>query len=161
MIAEDIYIGMTAEQIGLSEKDYVRRKKIVDRFVAQWDGVDFKKSYSRWISTQEEGGAGGENVPKIDIDLDLHMKNEGSFVLTSADMPSAGTRAGNFARAMFRFVVEGMPIESRADAEARLSICESNECGFFDGSVCRHTKCGCFSKIKTFLTTEHCPLGKW
>lgn len=75
--------------------------------------------------------------------------------------PSMATRAKNLGKAMFRFVAEGMPVESRAAAEARVKICESNACGYFDGSICRHAKCGCFTKIKTFLTTEHCPLGHW
>ncbi len=75
--------------------------------------------------------------------------------------PDFNQRAKNFSKAIFKFVVDGMPIESKAKAKERLAICELNECGYFDGSVCRHLNCGCFAKIKTFFSTEHCPIGKW
>lgn len=76
-------------------------------------------------------------------------------------MPSIGRRVLNFSKAIFKFVVSGLPTEEKREAKKRLSICETNECGYFDGSICRHQNCGCYTKVKTFLTTEHCPLGKW
>lgn len=76
-------------------------------------------------------------------------------------VPAMPVRAKNFSKAIFKFVVNGMPIASKEQAQAKLEICEANECGYFDGSVCMHTKCGCFSKIKTFFLTENCPIDKW
>lgn len=76
-------------------------------------------------------------------------------------VPKMPARMKNFSKAIFRFIVEGMPTETKESALQRLAICETNECGYFDGSICRHQNCGCFTKIKTFLTTEHCPLNKW
>jgi len=75
--------------------------------------------------------------------------------------PAMPRRAKNFSKAVFRFVVDGMPLESKAVASRRLAMCERNQCGFFDGSVCRHINCGCYSKIKTFFASEHCPVGLW
>jgi hypothetical protein len=138
MIFEDIYAGKTAQQIGLRDSDYASRKALLDRFLAQWGGGDLRADYVAWIKTQPEG-----QTPSYPA------------------MPEAVERAGNLGRALFRFVVAGLPIETREHADARVKICETNECGFYDGSVCRHTKCGCFTKIKTFLETEHCPIGKW
>jgi hypothetical protein len=80
---------------------------------------------------------------------------------TMPEMPKLVDRTRNVAKAIFRFVVEGMPVQSRSEAAQRVAICETNECGFFDGSICRHKNCGCYTKVKTFLTTEHCPLQMW
>jgi hypothetical protein len=76
-------------------------------------------------------------------------------------VPRLETRAKNFTKALFRFIVQGFPLSTRKQAMEKLAICETNECGFFDGSICRHTKCGCFTRIKTFFESEHCPIGKW
>jgi len=76
-------------------------------------------------------------------------------------IPELPTRVKNFSKAIFKFVVSGFPVATKAEAQRKLEICETNECGYFDGSICRHTKCGCFSKIKTFFETENCPIGKW
>ena len=153
MIVLRIYLGETAEQIGIPPMRYEQQKALVDRFLVDWRGTDFATDYLAWLPTQPEGRV--DFVPK-------RIEKKGYFKTPEEpDMPATSVRAGNFARALFRFVVEGMPIESKPEAQRRLSICETNECGYFDGSVCRHTKCGCFSKIKTFFSTEHCPLGKW
>lgn len=111
--------------------------------------LEVKETYPKEI----EQGA----VFSILFSKHFEKKQEG----TLPEKPAMKTRASNFSKAIFRFVVEGMPISSKEKAHEKLAICESNECGYFDGSICRHTKCGCFAKIKTFFETEHCPIGKW
>lgn len=142
-IGTRIFAGETAEQIGIPDAMFGTYKALVDRFVAGWSGGDFDTDFQAWL----ESGA----HPGVQIDA-RH---------TAPNGPSVVTRVKNFSGALFRFVVEGMPIESKEEATRRLEICESNACGHFDGSVCRHTKCGCFSKIKTFFATEHCPVDRW
>jgi hypothetical protein len=41
----------------------------------------------------------------------------------------------------------------------RMSVCRS--CDRFRASDERCAECGCFLALKTHLSNEHCPLGKW
>ncbi len=82
------------------------------------------------------------------------------------EMPKITKRAKHASVALFKFaitsILEGrLPVKTKEEAKRRFALCESNECGYFDGSICRHTQCGCFSKIKTFFETEACPIGEW
>lgn len=43
--------------------------------------------------------------------------------------------------------------------EQRLLIC--SVCDSLDKDTARCTECGCFVQIKSRVTTEQCPLGKW
>ena len=43
--------------------------------------------------------------------------------------------------------------------EYRLAIC--NECPFFNKSLNKCKKCGCFMKLKSTLKQASCPVGKW
>lgn len=83
------------------------------------------------------------------------------MIMEPAKKPTIATRAGNFSKAMFRWVAEGFPLETKAEANRRVAICESNACGYFNGSICLHQRCGCYANIKRFIATEHCPIGKW
>lgn len=76
-------------------------------------------------------------------------------------MPGISRRVRHFSKAIFKFVAAGCPTATKEKAEARVAICEANVCGYFDGSICRHQNCGCYTKIKKFLETESCPVGKW
>ena len=143
IIAERIYKGETAYDIGISDMQFTSRKEAVDRFLLQWSGSDFVADYLDWLPTQPEGGA----EDNLNVEL--------------PGMPKITTRAKNFSKAMFKIVVNGLPFETREGAKKKLAICETNECGYFDGSICRHQNCGCFSKIKTFFETESCPIDKW
>ena len=155
MIAERIYNGETAEQIGIPEIQFDSRKEIVDKFLVGWAGADFTADFLVWLPLQEEGGANEDPARRFD------KAAEGCDDCPSQhEMPSLPSRAGHFAVGIFKFIVEGMPLSTKVEAERKLALCEGG-CEYFDGSVCRHTKCGCFSKIKTFFETESCPIGKW
>lgn len=43
--------------------------------------------------------------------------------------------------------------------EERMNICLSCEHLFRPTMNCK--KCGCFTKVKTWLPSQHCPVGKW
>jgi len=76
--------------------------------------------------------------------------------------PSILTMAKNLAGSAGRAakaVVSGDKL-LRTDEEKQkcLDICQTNKCGFYDAEKARCIKCGCFSKFKTRLANEHCPL---
>ncbi len=46
-------------------------------------------------------------------------------------------------------------------AESRLTICKLNRCGKYRKSLAMCKECGCFLKLKTYITSQKCPLGHW
>lgn len=48
---------------------------------------------------------------------------------------------------------------SAEEKQRRQDICKS--CSFFNSAKNTCRKCGCKTRYKTALTTEHCPVGKW
>jgi|ERR1051326_4596749 hypothetical protein len=71
------------------------------------------------------------------------------------------SKISNAIAATFRVVkaaVKGEKVHvSSEESDRRLAICQS--CEFFTGTTC--LKCGCITKFKTKLATEHCPIQKW
>jgi hypothetical protein len=54
------------------------------------------------------------------------------------------------------------PSQPRSDKELiehRLAIC--NECPYFNKTLAKCKKCGCFMKLKSTLRQAKCPIGKW
>jgi hypothetical protein len=81
-------------------------------------------------------------------------------VVSQPVYPSALEMAGNALGAAGRFVAawwkgDQTTVDTK-EVERRLTICMS--CPKFDRGQVRCTICGCFSKFKTKLATEHCPL---
>ena len=78
--------------------------------------------------------------------------------------PTAAELAANFSSALARWSAAGFPVTSRLTYEARATVCEP--CEFWDATArlglgkCLHKKCGC-TKMKRWLATEKCPVGKW
>jgi hypothetical protein len=72
-------------------------------------------------------------------------------------------RGWNFAAAMARWTLAGMPRRTQAEIDERLAICQA--CPFLQNNHC--TKCGCAcveqNRLvnKLALATEKCPEGKW
>ena len=77
--------------------------------------------------------------------------------------PPLIVRGWNFATAIARWTLAGMPRRSQAEIDARLAICQA--CPFLQNDHC--TKCGCAcveqNRLinKLALATEKCPEGKW
>lgn len=77
--------------------------------------------------------------------------------------PSLIIRGWNFASAMARWTLAGMPRRTQAEIDERLAICQA--CPFLKNNHC--TKCGCAcveqNRLinKLALATEKCPEGKW
>lgn len=80
----------------------------------------------------------------------------------SDDGPSLDQLASNFIGAVARFVKQGLPVVSKDEFSARLTICEScpNWQTIGETALKRCTQCGCL-KLKIWLGSEKCPIGKW
>ena len=82
---------------------------------------------------------------------------------SSPEVPAFLIRGWNFASAMARWTLAGMPRRTQAEIDERLAICQA--CPFLQNNHC--TKCGCPCVeqnrliTKLALATEKCPEGKW
>ncbi len=78
-------------------------------------------------------------------------------------LPSLMIRGWNFAAAMARWALAGMPRRTQEQIDVRLAICQA--CPALQNDHC--TKCGCAcvenNRLinKLSLSTEKCPDGKW
>ena len=83
-------------------------------------------------------------------------------VVPSGPLPLV-IRGWNFASAMTRWTLAGMPRRTQAEIDERLAICQA--CPSLQNNHC--TKCGCAcveqNRLinKLALATEKCPEGKW
>lgn len=72
-------------------------------------------------------------------------------------------RGWNFAVAMTRWTLAGMPRRSQDEIEERLAICQG--CEHLVDNQCNQCGCLCVESNhlinKLALTTERCPVGKW
>lgn len=59
-IAERIYNGQGAADLGMLEVEYGHRKVQVDKFLATWRGGDFDTDYRSWLRQQTDGDRGVE-----------------------------------------------------------------------------------------------------
>ena len=94
----------------------------------------------------------------------LAAKYRGSGATPPPEEPTAAELAANFSSALARWSAAGFPVVSREIYADRAAVCA--RCEFWDAAArfglgkCRHKKCGC-TKMKRWLATEKCPLGKW
>ncbi len=78
--------------------------------------------------------------------------------------PTLADLATNFTGAVARWAGQGFPTVPAEQYVARAAVCEA--CEFWDGTArlglgkCNAPGCGC-TKLKRWLATEKCPLGKW
>jgi hypothetical protein len=81
-----------------------------------------------------------------------------------AEGPSTFEMAVNLSSAMRRWAASGLKTVSEQEYEARSAVCSA--CAFWDASArmglgkCNAPGCGC-TKLKLWLATEKCPIGKW
>ena len=83
------------------------------------------------------------------------------LVCPYADEPNLGQKAINFTKAAAKHVRDGLVQVSDEQLEARLNICRSNQCGFYQDEKCKHQGCGCFLKLKAKWRSETCPMDLW
>lgn len=96
---------------------------------------------------------------KVDITSEPAQKS----ISESVNLPPLLIRGWNFATAMARWTLAGMPRRTQEEIEERLAICLG--CKFLENSQCIRCGCACIEKNrlmnKLALTTEKCPEGKW
>ena len=65
----------------------------------------------------------------------------------------------NVTSAVVDYAKDGFTNVSEEERNKRLEICRG--CEFFnkDGEIC--SKCTCHMKIKTYMRSSNCPIGKW
>ena len=73
--------------------------------------------------------------------------------------PGLLQRAVNFAGAVTRHVMHGLPVVSDEEKERRLGICRL--CPQFIADSERCSKCGCAMRTKAAWALERCPLQLW
>lgn len=78
--------------------------------------------------------------------------------------PTLADLASNFATAVQKWAAGGFNTVTKEDYGSRAAVCAV--CEFWDGSAraglgkCNAPGCGC-TRLKRWLATERCPLGKW
>lgn len=79
------------------------------------------------------------------------------------ELPSLIIRGWNFAAAMARWTLAGMPRRTQEEIDERLAICQA--CPALQNDHCTKCGCACVENIrlinKLSLATEKCPDGKW
>lgn len=106
-------------------------------------------------------GAHGTNAYRAD--WGLPPLSHGGSQTAGLSLPPLVIRGWNFAQAIVRWTLAGMPRRTQEEIDNRLAICQS--CEFLENHHC--TKCGCAcvetNRLinKLALTTEKCPVGKW
>ena len=80
-----------------------------------------------------------------------------------SNLPPMLIRGWNFAAAMARWALAGLPRRSKAEISERLAICQT--CDYLQNNVCTHCGCQCVEQNqlmnKLAIATERCPEGKW
>lgn len=71
--------------------------------------------------------------------------------------PSFSDMAKSAGLGVVKWIASGSPVVSSADRDNRLALCKA--CQHINNSRCG--LCGCFLTVKSWMTTERCPKGKW
>jgi len=138
MIAEQIYNGATAEEIGISDIEYESRKETLDAFLAD-EEVFSVGGFLTWL---QEYNPMPSSVP-------------------AAQLPSKADMAKNVAMSIKAAVKSGFKFVPEEVSSKRHLICKTDKCGAYNEEHDRCMKCGCFLKYKTKLEAWHCPVNFW
>lgn len=66
-------------------------------------------------------------------------------------------KSGGMAAA--KWALSGFPVVTQDEQNKRLDICD--ECDHLYTEAARCNLCGCYVKVKAWMSTEHCPQEKW
>lgn len=160
MIAERIYNGETAEQLGISAAEYADRRSTLERYLQTTGGAFDPAGFLTWLQTDAAGDrkeGSGPCQPKRQAGATIRIdRGGGCSSCGKAGTQSAAQMARSLAREMARFARSGF--KTARDYQKRLAVCEA--CAeFIAGRRCRI--CGCFMDVKARMATTDCPLGKW
>ena len=158
MIAERIHHGETAEAIGISPAQFASRKKTLDQYLAQCDGLFSPEGYRVWLQKDPAGDRGLKTQGQSRVVRMQGPRGCGRKKGAPRPRPSKWDMLKAFAREVAKFAAAGCPTVSREEYRQRLAICEG--CPEF-GSDRRCDVCGCFMDAKSIGATTGCLLGKW
>jgi hypothetical protein len=142
MIAERIYNGETAEELGLSQTAYDSRKQTLDAYLKHVGNVFDPQEYLDWLQKNQDRG-----------------------------LPSLLQQAKNLSKETVKFIVKGAPKVSEEEARRRIALCETCTFWVEEGFMTvagiqmsvkrRCRKCGCAMDLKATWATTKCEIGKW
>lgn len=136
------------------------------QYVQQESGVSFKENY--WVNLvgkvrqhrlANNYPIGANFVQEL---IDYNCAQNPQWCVDTAG-PSLADKAASFARAMVKWIKNGIPVVTPEQYQERLATCRN--CPEFSGEhertfSARCGRCGC-ATVKLTLSTEACPLGKW
>lgn len=138
-------------------------------------GKTFSHPYFAQVKAQVHAHRVANNLP-IPVNWEQWIEDQICAATPTCECIEAGTmpgmipRAVSLARSIGRWVANGAKVVSEAVLNQRLDQCQGNtelgisRCPHWNGSRLFGTmqcgKCGC-TKLKLYLPTERCPIGKW
>ena len=142
MIAEQIFNGVTASVIGISDVAYQSRKQTLDEYLAHSGGLFDGNDYLAWLAAKEK-----------------------------KELPRLSEQAVSLGKAIVKHATSGAKKVSTEEAKRRMDICESCDMWVEQGVVKffgkeievkrRCSACGCAMDVKATWATSHCIQGKW
>lgn len=147
VISKRIYEGATAEELRISKTEYESRRKIVDRFVAQWgEERSFEEDFLEWLREDQSS-------PPATVSSSEESRPE----TKSTGMPSLSDMAIGLGESLASIAKSGVAVASKEEHNRRYQICA--ECVNFTNGRC--SICGCFMKIKAKFAAMRCPADFW
>lgn len=165
MIAERIFNGDSAGDIGLTESQYASRKATLDRYLAQSGGRFDQDDYRSWLRKDKVGDRGLQ-VPQAQGQeqaqpVSIKPQPSGCGCRNKRkprQRPSKWTMLKNFGREVAKFAAAGFATVNLEEYKRRLTICEN--CSDFAADR-RCDVCGCYMDVKALMATTDCQMGKW
>lgn len=76
-------------------------------------------------------------------------------------LPTITEQAVSVGKSLVEWAFNGFQNVPQHEAERRLNICKSNQCGMYNEDSGRCSACGCFCAAKVQFSHEECPAGYW
>lgn len=148
-------LGEPERAIALGQECVTLLRKSGDPLADDFAGYLHKYRLNRQTDRPEERAALPDYSSAVQVGTGLSPTAQVTEQATSG--PGLLRMAWSAAKAMGMFLGTGFKTAPAAVQQKRLLTCST--CEHHTGMRCR--VCGCFTKAKTWLPHERCPLGKW
>ena len=165
MIAELIFKGSSADDLGMSTAEFLSRKKTLGRYLEDSGGVFTEGGYLEWVAQDGAGKRGSKPVRQTEKPEATGGHNN------NKQLPGLSKQAVSLSKAVMRHVAGGskkIPVE---ESNKRIAICEACDLWIENGTIKvfgkqvevkrRCSACGCAMDVKATWATSHCIQGKW